>query len=157
MINVYKKVSTVQLIKICAIKDSTSCAVEQYKDGEKHENVLHCSSLANSALLWHYYFGHSQKKIMETQINSPVVDSKLKSFFVEQLKDIYWAEKKLVKKTGEKLEAEEHKVENIKTHISQIEKSLEEIKNKINEKKICFEISRICHWSFDALAFFVDL
>ena len=35
---------------------------------------------------------------METQINSPVQNSKLKEFFTDQLKDIYWAEKKLVKK-----------------------------------------------------------
>ncbi len=35
---------------------------------------------------------------METTVSSPVFNSKLKAFFVEQLKDIYWAEKKLVKK-----------------------------------------------------------
>jgi ferritin-like metal-binding protein YciE len=35
---------------------------------------------------------------METQINEPVHDSKLKEFFTDQLRDIYWAEKKLVKK-----------------------------------------------------------
>jgi ferritin-like metal-binding protein YciE len=35
---------------------------------------------------------------METQINEPVRDSKLKEFFTDQLRDIYWAEKKLVKK-----------------------------------------------------------
>lgn len=42
---------------------------------------------------------------METPINSPVFDSKLKAFFIEQLKDIYWAEKKLVKKLHKLSEA----------------------------------------------------
>ena len=42
---------------------------------------------------------------METQINSPVQNSKLKEFFIEQLKDIYWAEKKLVKKLHKLSEA----------------------------------------------------
>jgi ferritin-like metal-binding protein YciE len=35
---------------------------------------------------------------METQMMNTATDSKLKDFFVEQLQDIYWAEKKLVKK-----------------------------------------------------------
>ena len=35
---------------------------------------------------------------METQINVPVQNSKLKAFFIEQLQDIYWAENKLAKK-----------------------------------------------------------
>lgn len=35
---------------------------------------------------------------METQISEPARNSKLKEFFIEQLRDIYWAEKKLVKK-----------------------------------------------------------
>jgi ferritin-like metal-binding protein YciE len=35
---------------------------------------------------------------METQINEPISNSKLKEFFTDQLRDIYWAEKKLVKK-----------------------------------------------------------
>jgi ferritin-like metal-binding protein YciE len=35
---------------------------------------------------------------MQTQINEPIHDSKLRGFFTDQLRDIYWAEKKLVKK-----------------------------------------------------------
>jgi ferritin-like metal-binding protein YciE len=35
---------------------------------------------------------------MEPQTMNTVADSKLKEFFIEQLQDIYWAEKKLVKK-----------------------------------------------------------
>jgi len=35
---------------------------------------------------------------METQLNEQFHDSKLKEFFIDQLQDIYWAEKKLVKK-----------------------------------------------------------
>jgi ferritin-like metal-binding protein YciE len=35
---------------------------------------------------------------METQLSTTVQDSKLKEFFLDQLRDIYWAEKKLVKK-----------------------------------------------------------
>jgi ferritin-like metal-binding protein YciE len=35
---------------------------------------------------------------METQVEHSVQNSNLKEFFVDQLKDIYWAEKKLVKK-----------------------------------------------------------
>jgi ferritin-like metal-binding protein YciE len=36
--------------------------------------------------------------IMETQSMTSIQDSKLKEFFIDQLRDIYWAEKKLVKK-----------------------------------------------------------
>ncbi|WP_121357275.1 YciE/YciF ferroxidase family protein [Flavisolibacter nicotianae] len=35
---------------------------------------------------------------METQFSTTLQDSKLKEFFLEQLRDIYWVEKKLVKK-----------------------------------------------------------
>ncbi|MFL5742883.1 MAG: ferritin-like domain-containing protein [Flavisolibacter sp.] len=35
---------------------------------------------------------------METQITTTIQDSKLREFFIDQLHDIYWAEKKLVKK-----------------------------------------------------------
>ena len=42
---------------------------------------------------------------METQTMNTSTDSKLKEFFVEQLKDIYWAEKKLVKKLPKLQEA----------------------------------------------------
>jgi len=42
---------------------------------------------------------------METQLTHPVQNSKLKEFFVEQLQDIYWAEKKLVKKLHKLSEA----------------------------------------------------
>ncbi len=44
-------------------------------------------------------------------------------------------EKKLVEKTEEELELEEGEVQNIKTHISAIEKSLEEIKKKLNKNE----------------------
>ena len=33
-----------------------------------------------------------------TSIAQPVQNSKLKEFFIDQLQDIYWAEKKLIKK-----------------------------------------------------------
>ena len=42
---------------------------------------------------------------MEAQINHPVQNSKLKEFFIDQLQDIYWAEKKLVKKLHKLSEA----------------------------------------------------
>jgi ferritin-like metal-binding protein YciE len=42
---------------------------------------------------------------METQTMNTSADSKLKEFFVEQLQDIYWAEKKLVKKLPKLQEA----------------------------------------------------
>ena len=42
---------------------------------------------------------------METQTTSAVRDSKLTEFFLEQLRDIYWAEKKLIKKLPKLQEA----------------------------------------------------
>jgi ferritin-like metal-binding protein YciE len=42
---------------------------------------------------------------MEAQINEPIRNSKLKEFFVDQLQDIYWAEKKLAKKLHKLSEA----------------------------------------------------
>jgi ferritin-like metal-binding protein YciE len=45
----------------------------------------------------HYFMG--------TQINEPGRNSKLKEFFIDQLQDIYWAEKKLVKKLHKLSEA----------------------------------------------------
>jgi hypothetical protein len=39
----------------------------------------------------------TQKKTARSQANTAGKDSKLEKFFVEELKDIYWAEQKLVK------------------------------------------------------------
>jgi ferritin-like metal-binding protein YciE len=54
---------------------------------------------------WHHSFCFYLKGVMETQINPQIYNSKLKSFFIDQLKDIYWAEKKLVKKLHKLSEA----------------------------------------------------
>ncbi len=42
---------------------------------------------------------------METQVKETVLNSKLKEFFVDQLHDIYWVEKKLIKKLSKLQEA----------------------------------------------------
>jgi ferritin-like metal-binding protein YciE len=55
-------------------------------------------------LIRHNYFG-ILKKVMETQTTSTVRDSKLNDFFIDQLQDIYWAEKKLIKKLPKLMEA----------------------------------------------------
>jgi ferritin-like metal-binding protein YciE len=69
---------------------------------------------------------------METPVLSPnLTDSKLKEFFIEQLQDIYWAEKKLVKRIP-KLEkaasslrlkdALNHHLEQTRVHVDRLER-----------------------------------
>lgn len=75
---------------------------------------------------------------------SGVSESKLKSFFIDQLQDIYWAEKKLVK-TLPKLEeaatstqlktAFSDHLQQTKTHITRLEKVFEMIGEPSNTKK----------------------
>lgn len=72
---------------------------------------------------------------------APVEDSMLKEFFVDELKDIYWAEKKLVKTlpklqkgaTSEELQtAFESHLEETKTHVER----LEEVFGLLDEKAV---------------------
>jgi ferritin-like metal-binding protein YciE len=82
---------------------------------------------------------------METQtFNATSTHSKLKEFFVEQLQDIYWAEKKLVKTlpklrkaaTSEQLKnAFEDHLEQTKTHVTRLENVFEMIGEKVKSKK----------------------
>lgn len=84
---------------------------------------------------------------MKTQTvnHSPAVqDSKLKEFFIEQLQDIYWAEKKLVKTlpvmanaaTSSQLkDAFTSHLEQTKNHVSRLEKVFESIDEKAKAKK----------------------
>ena len=81
---------------------------------------------------------------METQINGPVHDSKLKEFFTDQLKDIYWAEKKLVKKlhklsdgaTVPRLkQALDNHVAQSRIHIDRLEKVFAMIGEQADAKK----------------------
>lgn len=75
---------------------------------------------------------------------SGVSESKLKSFFIDQLQDIYWAEKKLVK-TLPKLEeaatstqlkaAFSDHLKQTKTHITRLERVFELIGEPSNTKK----------------------
>ncbi len=64
-----------------------------------------------------------------------ISNSKLKDFFVDQLKDIYWAEKKLVK-TLPKLAEAAHSVE-LSTAFSD---HLEETKNHVNRLEQVFDL-----------------
>src|SRR5215212_7205275 len=88
---------------------------------------------------------------METQINSPVHNSKLKAFFIDQLKDIYWAEKKLVKKlqklseattTIQLREALDNHVIQSRLHVDRLEKIFFMIGEDADGKK-CLAMSGI--------------
>lgn len=82
---------------------------------------------------------------MTTEMASPIAaNSKLKEFFVEQLQDIYWAEKKLVKTlpklqeaaTTERLkEAFRNHLEQTKNHVSRLEDVFAMINEKPRAKK----------------------
>jgi ferritin-like metal-binding protein YciE len=81
---------------------------------------------------------------METQINEPVRDSKLKEFFIDQLKDIYWAEKKLVKKlhklseattTPQLKEALDNHVAQSRIHVDRVERIFAMIGELADTKK----------------------
>jgi ferritin-like metal-binding protein YciE len=87
----------------------------------------------------------SKKDFMETPIfNTTSTDSKLKEFFVEQLQDIYWAEKKLVKTlpklrkaaTSQQLKnAFDNHLEQTKHHVSRLENIFGMIGEKAKAKK----------------------
>lgn len=76
--------------------------------------------------------------------NAPVEDSKLKEFFIDELKDIYWAEQKLVKTlpklakaaTSDELKAAftDH-LEETKTHVQRLEQAFKMIGEKASAKK----------------------
>ena len=76
--------------------------------------------------------------------NAPAEDSKLKQFFVDELKDIYWAEQKLVKTlpklqkaaTSEDLQtAFESHLEETKTHVQRLEQVFRSMGEKAVAKK----------------------
>jgi ferritin-like metal-binding protein YciE len=81
---------------------------------------------------------------METQMEHPVQNSNLKVFFVDQLKDIYWAEKKLVKKLFRLSEAstspqlkdalDNHLVQS-RVHVERLEKVFNLIGEEADSKK----------------------
>jgi ferritin-like metal-binding protein YciE len=79
-----------------------------------------------------------------TKAAPAATDSKLKEFFVEQLKDIYWAEKKLVKTlpklqkaatTDELKQAFREHLEQTKNHVTRLEQVFEIIGEKAVEHK----------------------
>jgi ferritin-like metal-binding protein YciE len=81
---------------------------------------------------------------MDTQIEQPVHNSKLKEFFVEQLQDIYWAEKKLVKKltkmsdattTSQLKEALDNHVTQSHIHVQRLERVFASIGEEADGKK----------------------
>ena len=81
---------------------------------------------------------------MDTQTMNTVTDSKLKKFFVEQLQDIYWAEKKLVKKlpklqdaatTEELKNALGHHLIQTKVHVDRLEKVFALVGEEVQSKK----------------------
>jgi ferritin-like metal-binding protein YciE len=97
------------------VSAATSCLNHLLRDSSQKKNT-YCLPLCSNELfhfknwlknhfiipgksLWHYSFGHFIKAIiMETQTIKPIEDSKLREFFLYQLHDIYWTEKKLVKR-----------------------------------------------------------
>jgi ferritin-like metal-binding protein YciE len=77
------------------------------------------------------------------QANAAVENSKLRDFFIDQLEDIYWAEKKLVKtlpKMAEAAHSEELRqafnshLEETKNHVTRIEKAFGLFNQKANDK-----------------------
>jgi ferritin-like metal-binding protein YciE len=113
--------------------------------------------LPNKNLVWHEIFYHLYKILImaksnskqKTQKNSSnagaaVNDSMLKSFFEDELKDIYWAEKHITKAlpkmkkaaTSEALQAafEEH-LQQTQTHVQRLEQVFEMLGKKAQAKK----------------------
>lgn len=77
-------------------------------------------------------------------MNTPVHNSKLKTFFTDQLKDMYWAEKKLVKKlqklseattTVQLKEALDNHVTQSRIHVDRLEKVFDMIGEDADAKK----------------------
>jgi ferritin-like metal-binding protein YciE len=81
---------------------------------------------------------------METQSSNIVRDSKLNDFFIDQLQDIYWAEKKLIKKLPKLMEAatsqqlkdalDKH-LNQTRTHVDRLEKVFAIIGKEAEGKK----------------------
>jgi ferritin-like metal-binding protein YciE len=79
-----------------------------------------------------------------TQASAGVGDSKLKEFFIDELKDIYWAEQKLVKTlpklakaatSGELKSAFTDHLEETKTHVQRLEQAFKMMGEKASAKK----------------------
>jgi len=79
-----------------------------------------------------------------SRINAPVEDSKLKEYFIDELKDIYWAEQKLVKTlpklakaaTSEELRsAFTNHLEETKIHVQRLEQAFKMLGEKASAKK----------------------
>lgn len=86
----------------------------------------------------------SKSSTPKARANAPVEDSRLREFFVDELKDIYWAEQKLVKTlpklqkaaTSEELQtAFENHLEETKTHVQRLEKAFKLLGEKPVAKK----------------------
>jgi ferritin-like metal-binding protein YciE len=82
-----------------------------------------------------FFYENKKPKIMATQMmKTTATDSKLQEFFVDQLQDIYWAEKKLVK-TLPKLEdaATSDQLKNaFRNHLEQTQEHVNRIKEVFN-------------------------
>jgi ferritin-like metal-binding protein YciE len=81
---------------------------------------------------------------METQTTTIVSDSKLNDFFIDQLRDIYWAEKKLVKKLPKLMDAATSQqlkdalgnhLNQTRTHVDRLEKVFAIIGKEAEGKK----------------------
>jgi ferritin-like metal-binding protein YciE len=86
----------------------------------------------------------AKSQTSKSRANRPVQDSKLQEFFVDELKDIYWAEQKLVKTlpklqkaaSSEELQtAFESHLEETKTHVQRLEQAFKLIGEKAVAKK----------------------
>ncbi|MBS1664584.1 MAG: ferritin-like domain-containing protein [Bacteroidetes bacterium] len=86
----------------------------------------------------------SSKASSKPRANTPVQDSKLREFFLDELKDIYWAEQKLVKTlpklqkaaSSEELKtAFESHLEETKTHVQRLEQAFKILGEKAVAKK----------------------
>lgn len=96
---------------------------------------------------------------METQTDHPVRNSKLNEFFVEQLQDIYWGEKKLVKKlhkfsdaaTSIQLkEALDNHLTQTRIHVDRLEKVFSLVGEQADTKK-CPALSGIIEEAEDII------
>jgi ferritin-like metal-binding protein YciE len=101
-----------------------------------------------------FFYENKKPKIMATQMmKATATDSKLQEFFVDQLQDIYWAEKKLVK-TLPKLEdaATSDQLKNaFRNHLEQTQEHVNRIKEVFNMIGLEAESTK-CH----AMAGIVD-
>jgi ferritin-like metal-binding protein YciE len=97
---------------------------------------------------------------METQVNETLLNSKLKDFFTDQLRDIYWVEKKMSKKlsklqesaTSQQLrEALNAHAAQSKTHMDRLEKVFSLIGEEADGKK-CPAMAGILEEAEDMIA-----